>query len=348
MYLQLPGKIKTRGEIQGALMYPKKSYTLKLETKVSLVGLPASKNWILTANYTDKSFQRHRLCYELYQAMDPNNRAPKSAYVEVEANGAYQGAYILQQKVTAGQLGVNKSDSLAVVFKAPNIFVSSNPNLLPNNPFEQRFPDIEEEDRSAQAKALMQLIHESSDEKFADETHGIASLLDLQNIVDWHLLLILTNNTTGAFKNLYLYRVDSTTPFRIALWDADRGFGRDDDNELNLHGFVNINRNVLLKRLVELDAYDYRNQLRARWKTLVNEGVFAESQILERMRALEQEFEPLVQGNFEKWPVDGPVFFDDTTYHEELALMRDWLNKRYSRVEAYLDHFDRERVLQSH
>ncbi len=47
-------------------------------------------------------------------------------------------------------------------------------------------------------------------------------------------MLLLSNNGDGVMKNFLLYKIDSNTPFRIALWDYDHSFGRDGDNELNL------------------------------------------------------------------------------------------------------------------
>jgi len=53
----LKGVIKLRGGI--SRRYFKHSYALKLATDYSLNDLPADDDWILNANYIDKTFIRH-------------------------------------------------------------------------------------------------------------------------------------------------------------------------------------------------------------------------------------------------------------------------------------------------
>ena len=53
----------------------------------------------------------------------------------------------------------------------------------------------------------------------------------MENLIDWHILLLFTNNGDGLMKNYYFYKMDSETPFRFAIWDYDHTFGRDESAE---------------------------------------------------------------------------------------------------------------------
>ena len=114
-------RVKTRGG--ASCVFHKISYTFKMDHSLSLAGLPKQKSYILNANYIDKSFMHHKICFDLFREMNPlKNLASECAYVTVSLNGTYNGLYVLMQKLNAGSLGLNKKDSLAMIFKDPPVF----------------------------------------------------------------------------------------------------------------------------------------------------------------------------------------------------------------------------------
>ena len=38
----------------------------------------------------------------------------------------------------------------------------------------------------------------------------INSWVDLSNVIDWHIILLFSNNEDGILKNFYLYKLDKT------------------------------------------------------------------------------------------------------------------------------------------
>jgi hypothetical protein len=71
----------------GSVTFPKKSYRLELQDeegrdqKVSLLGMPAESDWILLADYTDRTLMRDVLASELWHQM--GYYAPRTRYVEL-------------------------------------------------------------------------------------------------------------------------------------------------------------------------------------------------------------------------------------------------------------------------
>lgn len=99
-----PGRIRGRGNSTWTM--PKKPWKMKLDNKVTVLGMPASKDWALLANYIDPSKIRNALSTEI------SNRtglpwAPRSRNVEVYLNGAYQGLYQLSESVEVDANRVN-------------------------------------------------------------------------------------------------------------------------------------------------------------------------------------------------------------------------------------------------
>ncbi len=63
------GRIERRGG--GSMAFPKSSYEIDLEDDIPLGQLPEDDDWILNANYIDKTFMRHTFSYDLFREMDP-------------------------------------------------------------------------------------------------------------------------------------------------------------------------------------------------------------------------------------------------------------------------------------
>lgn len=90
-----------------------------------MAGLPKDDDWILNANYIDKTFMRHKISYDLYHDMHENNISAATDYVNIKINEEAQGLYLITEKINGGQLNLNKKDSLAMIFKDPSFLFES-------------------------------------------------------------------------------------------------------------------------------------------------------------------------------------------------------------------------------
>lgn len=320
-------KVKWRGGF--SCVYPKKSYTFKMDHKVALAGLPKQRAYILNANYIDKTMMRHKICFDLFREMNPEkNLASQCAYVTVSLNGSYNGLYVLMQKLNAGSLGLDKTDTMAMIFKDPPLFRGENrlePQWVqePGNYFQQNYPDIENKDRNGYLEELMQFMIHADDSTFAQE---IGHYFDLDNIIDWQLLLMLSDNGDGVLKNFYLYKRDSFTPFRIAIWDYDDTFGRDGTGELKPAGHLpDFERSLIINKLQNNPYLNYNTLLKQRYKVLRDSGVFSkkhiETMIHDNDRIIQQE----LARNFQRWPVNRSEYKDSNSYEDEIKIMRNFL-----------------------
>ena len=326
----LDGRIHYRGGISAG--YPKHSLALKLDERYPLCGLPADKDWILNANYIDKTFMRHKLCYDLFRLMDEEvNRAPLCAYATLTVDGHGQGLYVVMQKMDASTLGIDKGDSTSVIFKEPPVMYDE--RIVPQDPdnyYQQTFPKKRKDDRTAQAEAIVAFLQDSPDEVFRAE---VGQWFDLKNIADWQLLLLLSNNADGLRKNFFLYKVGDATPYRVAPWDYDHSFGRDGDNEPNmLRDTVDCNRAVLLRRLWQWP--EYRSQVARRWQQLRTEGLFTEATLNRMIADNAAQIEAAVKANELLWPVDNDIYYDANHFDAELDIMREFIGRNIERLDT--------------
>lgn len=318
------GNIKYRGGMSSK--YPKHSYALKLDKEKSICGLPKGKSWVLNASFIDKTFMRHKLCYDIFSSMGDYNMAPKCGYAVVNENGNPKGFYVVMQRLTKRVLQVDESDENALIFKEPKVFFADSvrpPKSSPNENFnEQTYPDFDKfGDKSAILDEFHEFILTSSNEVFKK---NINDWIDLNNVVDWHLLILFTNNGDGVRKNFYLYKIDSQTPFRVAIWDCDHSFGRDCDNERNmLERLTGDYRNILFNRLLGQDWY--QKLLRQRWNELRKSDVISYRKIEEMIRENDKFVRKGLPENLSIWSFESDFYYDGNNYEQEKALVLEFV-----------------------
>lgn len=328
------GRIERRGGF--SISFPKFSYEIDLDEDVSLCRLPPDDDWILNANYIDKTFLRHSLAYDLFCDMRSINRAPACKFVELEMNSCYNGLYQLVEKLDKSTLEINDEDSNAVIFKEPPLFRVNLDEYFPQYPdnfYQQTFPDKEDLDMTPFIEGVRAFILYTSDGVFNEQ---VSQVFDIGNIIDWHLLLLLSNNGDGILKNFYLYKIDSSTPLRVAPWDYDHSFGRDGDNELNLIRPIEPEKSILLRRLLEMDWY--KSALKKRWGELNAGGLFTPKGLKERICIYRITLDRLVGKNFAKWPVNGPWYYDNNNYEAEIDVIFQFIDMRHGQLIDYFEN----------
>lgn len=334
---QLLAKIKSRGGF--STKFSKKSFSLELEKKYKFFNLPKDDDWILNANYIDKTFMRHKISYDLFQEMNPKNKASYCSYVNLSINGLYNGLYVIMEEINAAKLGLNKNDSMSMLFKDPPVFRKKKLNLDEVqdklNYYQQKYPNIDVLDKSYYMYEFERFLFKSKDQEFLN---NISTWVDIENVIDWHILLLLSNNSDGILKNFYLYKKDKDTPFRFAIWDYDHSFGRDGDNEYNLMDReLNCSRSILLDRLCSIDNSNYLMKLKKRWFELRALNVISKKNFQKHINNNNDIIRNEVKRNFKKWPTNSKWYYDDNSYEQELDIMRKFISIRIKQLDDYFE-----------
>ncbi|HNO39972.1 MAG TPA: CotH kinase family protein, partial [Marmoricola sp.] len=92
-------RIKGRGN--STWTRPKKPYRLKLDSSTGLLNMPADRDWVLLANYLDRSYLRNWAALKL-ASQSRLKWTPRSEFVEVTLNGVDLGNYLLTEQVEQG------------------------------------------------------------------------------------------------------------------------------------------------------------------------------------------------------------------------------------------------------
>lgn len=91
------GLVKGRGWTSW-YYYPKKSYTLKFDNKQQLFDLPAHKEWVLAANFADRSLLRNAVAMQMGTNVGLDF-IMDVRFVDLWVNGKYEGSYQLLEKI---------------------------------------------------------------------------------------------------------------------------------------------------------------------------------------------------------------------------------------------------------
>lgn len=329
--------------IRGATsqFYEKKSYALTLEIPAQWLGMRKSTQWILQAAAVDRSLMRHKLSYDLFRSLSSNDGkryATASRFVEIQINGRYNGAYLLMERVDRALLELSRFDpaasSHACIYKA--VDHTANFSHRGHDGYEQQEPEPEALAYWEPLDEFNQFVSRAPDPEFRDPEKGIAARLDLDNAIDFQLLVLLTSNTDGITKNFILARdavlPDASAPvprFFFAPWDYDATFGRNwDARPVTPDRWLS---NRLFDRLHKDPAF--RQQFAARWKQL-REREFSVAAIHSLIDENVRTLGDAAQRNATRWrTLDGP-YPDRLSFEQDVAQMKEWVTARVQWLDA--------------
>ncbi|HEY0654940.1 MAG TPA: CotH kinase family protein [Chryseosolibacter sp.] len=365
--------IELRGS-SSRVLFPKKQYAVELrnkalqDTAVSLLGLPAEEDWILSAPYNDKTLMRDVLAYKLGRSM--GRYAPRTKYCELVLNGNYQGVYFLNEKIKRDKNRVDISalnpdetsgDDLTggYIIKLDKVDGSSGPGFVSEYPpstsapnkkitFQYEYPkwdEIVSAQKNYIAGYVFQFEKALAGDDFADPDQGYARYIDVDSFVDFFIMNELTKNVDGYRLSSFFYKQKDSQGGKLfagPIWDFNLGFGNANYCTSGAPaGFVYSEFNTVCpndtwlipfwwERLF-LDA-NFGNKVSDRWAAL-RQDKFSTSTIHAYIDSvasvLNQESQ---QRNFQAWPVLNsyvwPNFYVGPTFQAEVNWLKSWVSDR--------------------
>ncbi|WP_300678585.1 CotH kinase family protein [Nocardioides sp.] len=239
----LGSRFRVRGNSTSWVLV-KLSYKIKLDTKAALLGPggSTSKNWVLLANFYDRSLLRNDLAFETARRMGMA-WTPRMTNVEVWQNGTYVGVYQLGESIETNtdRIAIDVDGDNAKGSKAANggyllemdSWPDSDPHLTTGHGA-QVFLKEPEYDVASDADPYLAGVKTSLDElesalygpDVTDPVIGYRALVDVDSFVDWYLVNELTKNVDAGFNNsVWLYRGNGGRLTMGPVWDFDLSAG---------------------------------------------------------------------------------------------------------------------------
>ncbi|MDP8237143.1 MAG: CotH kinase family protein, partial [Candidatus Erginobacter occultus] len=301
-------------------------FSVRCEEPHRILNDSNTHHFYLGGGYSDISFLRNKLSYDLFKAMGEVGGEPRPApdidWAEVFVNGRYRGLYELGTRVDRHLLGWDRYDpeetepallykflqlgeecSVAYSVKYPPQFYG-----LHCEPYEE----------------LMDFLRGASAQEFGDR---IERIVNLDSAIDWQLLVNYTDNRDGISTNMYLARgVGADSRFYFIPWDYDGTFrGRQSSPWLS---------NALTDRLWR-DHPDYQNALAARWRQL-RPGPLSEASVTARIDGMNRRLSGYAEWDSSVW---GDRYARGITREEAWAGLRREALERLSWLDEFLGRY---------
>jgi hypothetical protein len=337
--LRMPGYrgrigIERRGQ-SSLRLFPKQSYAIELrdargeDRKAPLLGMPDDGDWILYGPYNDKTLMRNVVAYAT--ARWTGRYAARTRFVELRLNGAYQGVYVLAEKLELGDDRVDGEALLELTFpfqaqtKAPSF----------RTPVVRRpivWEDPERGDLSRKrARAIAGRVNAA--ERALYGRGGWRRHIDEAAAVDFALINELFKNQDAFHASTYMTLRDG----RIHLgpvWDFDISMGNSDYGpSRRLAGWM-LEQRDWAERLYRDRRFTRR--MAARWAEWRRAGL--RRHVLATVHRSERALHGAIGRNFARWPVlDRRIWPNPRargSYRAETRFLRSWLKRRIAWIDG--------------
>ena len=259
--------------------YQKKSFGFSLKGSIryeddisnSLFDMQKNNDWILDAMWIDTARLRNKTSFELWNKFEGgNHHGIASEFVELYINNEHQGLYCLNENMNPEFLNLNNPNAVlykAIAWEDGSTRFETYSNNSPVNYYwdgwEQKYPDPSIEINWSPLNQLRHLVVNGNNEIF---TTQIDSLIDVNNLIDYYILLNTTSAMDNTGKNIFLVKENIQDKFSIIPWDLDGSWGVFWNGAELSH--TSILSNSLFDRLLETNAVGFKNKLKQRWVSL--------------------------------------------------------------------------------
>ena len=222
--------IEIRGRYSANL--PQKPYGFETRDEagnnlnVPILGMPEENDWVLTANYNDKTFLRNYLAFDLFRKM--GHYAPRTEYCEVLVNDQYMGIYLLGEKIKQDKNRVDiaklnpdensGNDLTGGYIFATDYFTASDSWLSSYSPPNKPGADVyfvyydpESDELTSTQKTYLKDFVDSFERVlynpgYKDRNSGYRAYLDVNSFVDYFLIGELSRNVDAYKKSRFFYK----------------------------------------------------------------------------------------------------------------------------------------------
>ena len=347
--------MKIRGRGNSTWSLPKKPYKVKFNSKTSLFGEKAQKDWVLLANYMDHTLVRDYLAKTLGRTLDSFAFTPSCHYVDVYLNNSYQGNYMVtdQVEVKSGRVEVEQNSSN----EDTGYLVELDQRLWENGahgknetwfeinardggnsrniPFDIKYPEVDEEYFRHEQLLFIQNYMQTALSAIANHNNW-QQYIDINTAVDFFIVEDLFKNVDVGYASAFMYKNKGGKLFFGPLWDFDLSSlnqGHIDYNMRQHYDWYSSRWDKNPFCYFFMKDNDFIKALKERWEEWSPNLLNDINSLIDNMTRL---FETSRIKNFEKWDIIGKnrdwytssEVYDAKTYEAQVTLLKGWFTNR--------------------
>lgn len=339
---QMTMQIKGRGH--STWKKNKKPFNIKFDQKVSIMGLPSNRDWVMLANYFDPSMSRNYIAFELARQMN-FDFVPSTYPVQVIYNGKYIGMYCIGDKVEVASGRVNQTKHSSEVDRDYLIEVRGyesgyrmgqsafNAGLLREIAIKNPEP---EEITPQQYKYISDYVNAANDAVV--NLTNYEDYIDVDSLIDWFIIMELTYNCDGAFNRSVFIEKKAGQKLKFQpVWDFDLALGNVGNLTPEYDSWA-CSQNGFTDTEITWGTYlvqdpKFRDRLQKRWEEVRDILRKTATSSLKTMRHL---MEKAGDANYSMWVVPGERLGWEwefvskyTSYEQHLDYIEDFFEKRF-------------------
>ena len=337
--LELTGRIKGRGNTTWGM--PKKPYRIKLDEKAHVFSRWGNKDWILLANYSDKTLLRNIMAMEISRICGMS-WTPMMLSVEVYINGQYQGVYAFSDhKEIAGHrvnIEVATENDLEGGYYLELEEAMDEPvcfKTVWDTPVMFHEPEYPTEAQKKYVKEWFDGFEHALERVQGEHDYAYRSYIDVPSFINYYIIQEITKNPDGNVrKSTYLTKEKGKPLEMYHVWDFDITLGNCDYTNFEKPEGWQMRYVKWYNQLFFDPAF--KKAVVDRWNELYPTLLTQVPAFLDRQRALMAGAEAR---NFDRWQILGvkvwPNYYYFPTYEEEYAFLKEfyearlaWLNDR--------------------
>lgn len=344
-----PMEIKGRGHSTWKWPTAKKPYKFKMTTAKSFLGMPASTEWVLLANFSDRSLLRNYLAYNLARRISANWQ-PKTRFVNLVLNGSRRGNYLFTEQVMKSPTRVNLPANGYLLEVNQRFANEGDVGYFTRHKIPVAFadPDAPTAAQIAQVKGETRRFEKALySPTFKNPTTGYRKFINRPSFVDWYIVQELFKNTDGDFQSSdYFTWVPGGKLTMGPQWDFDLSAGTNNNNTGPtlaspygwwIHGTAQSthpsHNNHWINRMFKDPSFV--RAVRARWNQ-----VFPLIKVMvRRIQGMGTALGASARFDFQRWHTSGwqvPGTVQKPTYKGNVVFLQNWLRTRMWWINANL------------
>ena len=340
-----------RGRGHSSWNFDKKSYKLRFEEKTSVLGMNASKNWTLIANYVDRSLIQNHVALEMGKVLD-NICYHSSQYpVDVFVNGSYRGVYTFGEQLEAKEerIGLEQDSTEPNTDYLLEVGGYDEGDIYGRDYFHAgtlKYVSIKHPDSLDLTKTQLDYLidYVKKADQAVQELSNYEDYIDIDSLIDWVIIHELTYNLDCCFRrSCYLIKEKDGKLKMGPIWDFDLAFGSfyrysagDWATLGKENGYVGI---TWMNYLIEDEAF--MAKFKARWNEIKQPLL---SRALTCVNGMGELVAPSAEMNFKVWDIlgkSGPSQPSShkkyDTYEKMVDRLRTFIQDRYDWLDKQLN-----------
>jgi hypothetical protein len=324
--------------------FEKKPYRLRFDKNTSILGMPEAKNYVLLAEYSDKSLMRNTITHKMSTFFNNIPYHLQIRYVELYVNQEYRGLYVLTEQV---EIHPNKYyiESTPGSFNT-GYFLELDWRLMESGtqpgfdwfrvseiPYEIKEPDSSDlAYTTAHVTYISQYLKDIENALIAKS--GYEELIDIDNFIEHFIIHEFVKNVDVGWSSIFMSKEKDSKLLYPMIWDFDLAIGNADYIDYgpeNFYGFAS-NKNRFFHLMMQIP------EVRLKFRERFNDFYFDELPILlEMIPVLATSLSTQVNANFSKWNIlnhyvwpNPPEMLEANTHDRQIEYIINYMNARAS------------------